>query len=53
MKLYLGNKNPPFALDVAIKNTTLTFAVRAIMQREFVGDPAEDHPSGGKFSISH
>ena len=49
MKLYLGNKNPPFALDVTLKNSMLTFVVRAIMQREFVGNHAEDHPSGGKF----
>lgn len=49
MKLYLGNKNPPFALDVTLKGTMLTFVVRAIMQREFVGNHAEDHPSGGKF----
>lgn len=49
MKLYLGNKNPPFALDVTLKDTMLTFVVRAIMQREFVGNHAEDHPSGGKF----
>ena len=49
MKLYLGNKNPPFALDVTLKDTTLTFAVRTIMQREYVGDHTEDHPNGGKF----
>ena len=48
MKLYLGNKNPPFALDVSLKDFTLTFAVRSIMQREFVGNPADDHPNGGK-----
>jgi len=49
MKLYLGNKNPPFALDVTLADTTLAFAVRAIMQREFVGDSTKDHPSGGKY----
>jgi hypothetical protein len=49
MKLYLGNKNPPFALDVTLKDAMLTFVVRAIMQREYVGNHAEDHPSGGKF----
>lgn len=49
MKLYLGNKNPPFALDVTLVGTTLTFAVRAIMQREFVGDQTKDHPAGGKY----
>ena len=49
MKLYLGNKNPPFALDLTLVGTTLTFAVRAIMQREFVGDSTKDHPSGGKY----
>jgi hypothetical protein len=37
MKLYLGNKNPPFALNVTLKAAMLTFVVRAIMQREFVG----------------
>lgn len=49
MKLYLGNKNPPFALDVTLVDTTLTFVVRTIMQREFVGDQTKDHPSGGKY----
>ena len=49
MKLYLGNKNPPFALDVTLKNSMLTFVVRAIMQREFVGDHSKDHPNGGKY----
>ncbi len=49
MKLYLGNKNPPFALDVSLKDTTITFSVRSIMQREYVGDHTKDHPIGGKF----
>lgn len=49
MKLYLGNKNPPFALDVTLKDTTITFSVRSIMQREYVGDQTKDHPIGGKF----
>lgn len=49
MKLYVGNKNPPFALDVTLNETTLTFVVRAIMQSEYVGDPSQDHPNGGKY----
>lgn len=48
MKLYTGNKNPPFALDVALDGSRLSYSVRPIMQREFVGDPAKDHPGGGK-----
>ena len=49
MKLYTGNKNPPFALDVALDGSRLSYSVRPIMQREFVGDPAKDHPGGGKY----
>ncbi len=49
MKLYIGNKNPPFALDVWLDGSRLSFTARAIMQREFVGDPAKDHANGGKF----
>ncbi len=49
MKLYIGNKNPPFALDVSLNGTQLNFSVRSIMQREFVGDPSKDHANGGKF----
>lgn len=49
MKLYTGNKNPPFALNVTLDGTRLTYSVRAIMQREFVGNPASDHPNGGKY----
>lgn len=49
MKLYVGNKNPPFALDVSLDSTQLSYSVRAIMQKEFVGDPMKDHPNGGKF----
>jgi hypothetical protein len=49
MKLYTGNKNSPFALDVTLDGTLLTYSVRAIMQREFVGNPLENHPSGGKY----
>ncbi len=49
MKLYTGNKNPPFALDVALDGSRVSFSVRPIMQREFVGDPAKDHPSGGRY----
>jgi hypothetical protein len=49
MKLYTGNKNPPFALDVALDGSRVSFSVRLIMQREFVGDPAKDHPSGGRY----
>jgi hypothetical protein len=49
MKLYIGNKNPPFALDVSLNVTQLNFSVRSIMQREFVGDPSKDHANGGKF----
>lgn len=49
MKLYTGNKNPPFALDVALDGTRLSYSVRPIMQREFVGDPTKDHPGGGKY----
>ena len=49
MKLYTGNKNPPFALDVALDGSRLSYSVRSIMQREFVGDPAKDHPGGGKY----
>ena len=49
MKLYIGNKNPPFALDVSLDATQLSFSVRPIMQREFVGDPSKDHANGGKF----
>jgi hypothetical protein len=49
MKLYIGNKNPPFALDVGLDGSSLSFCVRAIMQREFIGDPAKDHANGGKF----
>ena len=49
MKLYTGNKNPPFALDVTLESTRLSYSVRSIMQREFVGNPASDHPNGGKY----
>ena len=49
MKLYIGNKNPPFALDVGLDGSSLSFSVRAIMQREYVGNPAKDHANGGKF----
>jgi hypothetical protein len=49
MKLYIGNKNPPFALDVSLDSTQLSYSVRAIMQKEFVGDPTKEHPNGGKF----
>jgi len=49
MKLYTGNKNPPFALDVTLDGARLTYSVRPIMQREFVGNPASDHPNGGKY----
>jgi hypothetical protein len=49
MKLYIGNKNSPFALDVTLDGKRLTFSVRSIMQREFVGNPANDHPNGGKY----
>lgn len=49
MKLYTGNKNPPFALDVTLVGVLLTYSVRPIMQREFVGNPANDHPNGGKY----
>jgi hypothetical protein len=49
MKLYTGNKNTPFALDVVLDDQNLSFFVRAIMQREFVGDPAMNHSNGGKF----
>lgn len=49
MKLYTGNKNPPFALNVTLDGTRLTYSVRAIMQRKFVGNPASDHPNGGKY----
>jgi hypothetical protein len=49
MKLYTGNKNPPFALDVALDGSRLSYSVRPIMQREFVGDPTKDYPGGGKY----
>ena len=49
MKLYIGNKNSPFALDVTLSGTQLTFSTRPIMQREFVGDPSKEHSNGGKF----
>jgi len=49
MKLYIGNKNSPFALDVTLDGKRLTFSVRPIMQREFAGNPANDHPNGGKY----
>ena len=49
MKLYIGNKNTPFALDVSLNGTQLSYTVRSIMQREFVGDPSQDHANGGKF----
>ncbi len=49
MKLFTGNKNPPFALDVALDGYKLSYSVRSIMQREFVGDPTKDHPGGGKY----
>jgi hypothetical protein len=49
MKLYTGSKNSPFALDVVLDDQNLSFFVRAIMQREFVGDPATNHSNGGKF----
>lgn len=49
MKLYTGNKNSPFALDVALDGSKLSYSVRPIMQREFVGDPTKDYPGGGKY----
>lgn len=49
MKLFTGNKNPPFALDVTLEGSTLSYSVRAIMQREFVGSPNNTHSNGGKY----
>lgn len=49
MKLFIGNKNPPFALDVALDGSVLSFSVRSVMQQEFVGDPSKLHTNGGKF----
>ena len=49
MKLYTGNKNSPFALDVGLDGSRLSYSVRPIMQREFVGDPSKDYPGGGKY----
>ena len=49
MRLYTGNKNSPFALDVALDERNLSFSVHAVMQREFVGDPAMSHSNGGRF----
>lgn len=49
MKLYTGNKNTPFALDVSLDGATLSYSIRAIMQREFVGDPTRRHPNGGLY----
>lgn len=49
MKLYTGNKNSPFALDIALDERNLSFSVCAVMQREFVGDPAMNHSNGGRF----
>ncbi len=49
MKLYIGNKNTPFALDVSLDGATLSYSIRAIMQREFVGDPTRRHPNGGLY----
>ncbi|MFM7008302.1 MAG: hypothetical protein ACKO0Z_03095 [Betaproteobacteria bacterium] len=49
MKLFTGNKNPPFALDVALEESLLSYSVRAIMQREFVGNPNSTHSNGGKY----
>jgi hypothetical protein len=49
MKLHLTTKNTPFALDVMLGGSVLSFRIRNVMQREFVGDPTRDHESGGKF----
>lgn len=49
MKLYTGNKNSPFALDVSLNESVLNFIIRSVMQREFVGNPTQDHPNGGKY----
>lgn len=49
MKLFIGNKNPPFALDVVLDGSVLSFSVRSVMQQEFVGDPSKLHTNGGKF----
>jgi hypothetical protein len=49
MKLHLTTKNTPFALDVTLDGSVLSFRIRNVMQREFVGDPTQDHEGGGKF----
>ncbi|MFM7009369.1 MAG: hypothetical protein ACKO0Z_08590 [Betaproteobacteria bacterium] len=49
MKLHLTTKNTPFALDVTFDGSVLSFRIRNVMQREFVGDPSKEHQSGGKF----
>lgn len=49
MKLHLTTKNTPFALDITLDGSVLSFRVRNVMQRDFVGDPTQDHDSGGKF----
>lgn len=38
MKLHLTTKNTPFALDVTLDGSVLSFRIRNVMQREFVGE---------------
>jgi hypothetical protein len=49
MKLHLTTKNTPFALDVVLTGTVLSFQIRPVMQRSFVGDPQEEDANGYKF----
>lgn len=49
MKLYIGNKNTPFALDVTLDGSSLSLSARDVIQRSFVGDPSLVHPNGAKY----
>jgi len=49
MKLYTGTKNTPFAIDVSLDGSTLTYSIRAVVQRKWIGVPTESHPEGGKY----
>ncbi len=49
MRLHSDNTTPLCRLDVTLESTRLSYSVRSIMQREFVGNPASDHPNGGKY----
>lgn len=49
MRLFTGNKNSPFALDVSLNGASLFYSIREVVQRDLVGDPTRRHPDGGHY----